>query len=298
MSAIKYDQGKLIKICAMENNMNHKMPTLFVSHGSPGLLIDQGPTFEFFKSLGKLFPRPQAILCISAHWWLAELTVTSNSQSKLIYDFYGFPKALYDIQYPSPGHHRLAHTVQEMLTQAGFACNLDENRGLDHGAWSPLNLIYPAADIPVIQLSLKTDFDLKSHFKVGQALEPLREQGILIFASGGVTHNLREFTQFDIDAPPQPYAKAFDNWLCQAIETADQDSVFNYQSKAPHAKRNHPTPEHLLPLLVSLGAGGKGINGQRLHQGFTYGILSMAAYGWGICSTKQSSALTPPCTPV
>jgi 4,5-DOPA dioxygenase extradiol len=262
--------------------MNNRMPTLFVSHGAPSLLVDQGPTFDFFNRLGGLFSRPKAILCVSAHWRLAQLAVTGNLQPSTIHDFYGFQNKLYEIQYPSPGNRPLAQMVQEMLIRAGLDCDIDESRGLDHGTWVPLKLMYPAADIPVIQLSLQTDLNSEYHFKIGQVLEPLSEQGVLILASGGATHNLRKFGRFEIDAPPQPYAKDFDSWLCEAIETADEDSLLKYQSKAPHATQNHPTAEHFLPLFVSLGAAGKGTKGKRLHHGFTYGILSMAAYGWGM----------------
>ena len=258
------------------------MPTIFVSHGAPSLLIDQDPTFDFLKKLGGLIPHAKAILCVSAHWESARPSVTGNPQPDTIHDYYGFAKELYEIQYSCPGDHKLAQTVQEMLIESGLDCNIDESRGIDHGAWVPLKLIYPSADIPVVQLSVQTALGANHHFKIGHVLQPLRDQGVLILGSGGATHNLREFGRFSIDAPGEAYAKDFDLWLCQSIQMADEENILEYRHKGPYVARNHPTDEHILPLFVPLGAGGAGTKGKRLHQGFTYGILSMAAYAWGV----------------
>lgn len=262
--------------------MTKRMPTIFVSHGSPSLLIDQDPAFHFFKKLGGLFLLPKAILCVSAHWESALPSVTGNPQPDTIHDYFEFPKELYDIQYSCPGDHELAQTIQEMLIESGLECVMDERRGIDHGTWVPLKLMYPSANIPVVQLSVQTALGPSHHLKVGHVLQPLRDQGVLILGSGGATHNLREFGKFAIDAPGEPYAKDFDTWLCQSIQMADEENILDYRHRAPSVAQNHPTDEHFLPLFVPLGAGGAGTKGKRLHRGFTYGILSMAAYAWGI----------------
>jgi 4,5-DOPA dioxygenase extradiol len=262
--------------------MIDSMPTIFVSHGAPSLLLNRNPTFYFFKQLGRLIPFPKAILCVSAHWETYNPSVTGNTQPETIHDFYGFPKALYDIQYPAPGDYQLAQTVREMLIGSGFECDVDEGRGLDHGTWVPLKLMYPSAEIPTIQLSLQTVAGPDHHLKIGRTLQPLRQHGVLILGSGAATHNLRELGRYPIDASPQPYADEFDAWLCESIQNAGEEDLLNYKKGAPSAARNHPTDEHFLPLFVPLGAGGKGTNGKQLHQGFTYGLFSMAAYAWGI----------------
>ncbi len=262
--------------------MADMLPTIFVSHGAPSLLLGQGPTFHFFEELGGTFPHPKAILCVSAHWESKRPAVTGSPQPITIHDFFGFPEQLYDIYYPASGDYHVARTVQQMLQESGIACDIDESRGLDHGTWVPLSLMYPAADIPVIQLSVQTSGGPDHHFQIGRVLQSLREQGVLIIGSGGATHNLREFGKFAVDALPEPYAMDFDKWLSDSIQNANRDDLLNYKNTAPGATRNHPTEEHFLPLFVPLGAGGDGAKGKQLHKGFTYGILSMAAYAWGL----------------
>jgi 4,5-DOPA dioxygenase extradiol len=262
--------------------MPNRMPTVFVSHGAPSLLLEQGPTYDFLQSLGGSLPRPKAVVCISAHWDTARPALTGHSAPDTVHDFYGFPAALYDVRYACPGDALLANGLRARLKESGLEVDIHPTRGLDHGAWVPLMLMYPDADIPVIQLSVQSAAGAEHHLNLGRALQPLRDQGVLILASGGATHNLREAGRFALDAPPPAYAREFDAWLSQAIQTADQAALLDYTNTAPHAVRNHPTAEHLLPLFVSLGAAGAGVKGQCLHHGYTYGILSMAAFAWGL----------------
>ncbi len=261
--------------------MSNRMPTLFVSHGAPSLLVDRGPVCDFFKQLGRILPRPKAILCVSAHWERHRLAASGSLRPGTIHDFYGFAEELYDMRYSCPGDPALAESVQKLMAAAGV-CDIDDKRGLDHGAWVPLTLMYPAADIPVVQLSLQKGAGTEQHLKIGRALAPLRAEGVLIMGSGSATHNLREFGSYPLDARPQPYAAEFEAWLFEAIRSAQTDDLINYRARAPHAVRNHPTEDHIWPLLVPLGAAGEGAMGQRLYDGFTYGILSMAAYAWGL----------------
>ncbi len=262
--------------------MTNTMPTVFVSHGAPSLLLEPGPSHTFLQSLGGLVPRPKAVVCISAHWDTTRPALTGHAAPDTVHDFYGFPAPLYDVRYPCPGDALLAAALRARLAQNGLEADIHATHGLDHGAWVPLTLMYPAADIPVIQLSVQTSDNAAHHLRLGRALQPLRDEGVLILASGGATHNLREAGRYALDAPPPAYASEFDAWLQQAVEAGDEAALLDYTHRAPHALRNHPTAEHLLPLFVALGAGGAGVTGRRLHHGYTYGILSMAAYAWGL----------------
>ncbi|MBZ5536361.1 MAG: dioxygenase [Acidobacteriia bacterium] len=259
--------------------MKTPLPTLFVSHGAPTLLIDPGPTRDFLKELGETLGRPRGILCVSAHWEASTPTVTLGPNPKTIHDFFGFPPELYEVSYPAPGDRQLAQGIIEMLKADGFAGKEDSERGLDHGAWVPLKLMFPEADVPVVQLSVQSGLGADHHLRMGKALQPLRKAGVLILGSGGATHNLREFQGQAIDVPPPDYVKDFETWLCQAVTEGREDALINYQINGPSARRNHPTPEHFLPLFVPLGAAG-GAQGRLLHRAFTYGILSMAAFAW------------------
>ncbi|MBI3774346.1 MAG: dioxygenase [Gammaproteobacteria bacterium] len=255
------------------------MPTIFVSHGAPTLVTDRGRTPDFLRALSQALPRPSAILCVSAHWETEQPMLTSSPAPPTIHDFFGFPQELYTLHYAAPGDPALALRAQTLLTAAGLHASLHPQRGLDHGAWVPLLLAFPQADIPVVQLSVQPQRDAAHHFALGRALRPLRDAGVLILASGGATHNLREFRGQAINTAPPDYVLAFDAWLTAAITRGDAAELLDYPAHAPHALRNHPTPEHFLPLLVALGAADSAV-GRALHEGFNYGILSMAAYAW------------------
>jgi 4,5-DOPA dioxygenase extradiol len=255
------------------------LPTLFLSHGAPDLPIREGAAVRFLRSLSQQLPLPQAILMVSAHWNAEPLLVSAAVQPRTIHDFSGFPASLYQLQYPAPGSPLLADRVVSLLTQAGLPCQLDPLRGLDHGAWIPLLLAYPLANIPVIQLSIQDRRDPDYHWQVGQALAPLRQEGVLIIGSGSATHNFDGFNE-NYDAPAPLWVQQFDDWLAQTIEQGDRKALLNYRQLAPYARENHPTAEHLLPLFVALGAAGMEATGRTLHRSYTYGAFSMAAYAF------------------
>ncbi|MCM0084141.1 dioxygenase [Geomonas sp. Red32] len=257
--------------------MSGKMPAIFISHGAPSLIIEDCPTRDFLRGLGKEIGRPKGIVSVSAHWTTTEPRVTINPHPGTIYDFGGFADELYTLVYPAPGDPLLAGKVLSLLGQEGIAGGKDSSRGYDHGAWAPLMLMYPEADIPVIQLSVQPHLAPDHHLAMGKALAPLREEGILILASGAATHNLRDFFGRALDEPPLPYASEFTEWLKDAVINNRRDELLDYQLRAPQAIRNHPTPEHFLPIFVAMGAGEKG---ELLHDGYTYGALSMAAFKW------------------
>ncbi|MDE2091685.1 MAG: dioxygenase [Gammaproteobacteria bacterium] len=246
------------------------LPSLFLSHGSPMLALDtNNPAHAFLTKLGKSLPTPKAVLVVSAHWETAAPRITDTAQPVTIHDFHGFPEPLYELRYPASGNHALAHQVAALLNQAA---DMDTIRGLDHGAWVPLLLMYPRAEIPVVQLSLQTPLGPAHHLKLGKALAPLRAQGVLIIGSGGATHNLREY--FHQGGDHHPY-EAFSAWLQVILTRGDHDALLDYRQRAPQAARNHPTEEHFLPLFVALGAGGS--RAVRLHHSFDR-TLCMDAY--------------------
>lgn len=257
--------------------MKNRIPSIFVSHGAPSLLYEPGPARDFLTTLGSSLERPQAILCVSAHWTTQSPMVTGTPTPSLMYDFGGFSDELYAATYPAPGNPVMAGKILHLLKEHGIDADTDMGRGLDHGAWVPLKLMYPAADIPVLQLSVQPHRSPAHHTALGQALRSLRDEGVLILASGSATHNLGDFFGRAIDAAPPEYVTAFDNWLRTSIESNDREALLDYQRTAPYATANHPTPEHFLPLFVALGAGG---TGRTLHRSHSFGVISMAAYAW------------------
>jgi len=255
-----------------------RWPALFVSHGSPTLPLEKSAATDFLRLLGPSLGRPEAILVVSAHWDTARPAVSAAEHPETIYDFYGFPPELYRLRYSAPGAPGLAKRAAGLLADAGMQPQVDPQRGLDHGAWTSLMLMYPQADIPVTQLSIQSRLGPAHHVRLGGALRPLREEGVLIFASGGATHNLRELRHQRGNPEPQPWVVEFNEWLARAVLSQNTGDLVGYRDRAPHAVRNHPTDEHLIPLFVAVGAGGPGAATQRLHSSISSGVISMDAY--------------------
>lgn len=251
------------------------LPSIFISHGSPMLALEPGASGSALTQLATSLAKPRAILLVSAHWETRDLRVTGASQPETLHDFGGFPAPLYQIQYPAPGAPALAAQVVELLAAAGLPAQIDPARPLDHGAWVPLSLMYPEADIPVVQLSLPTQLGPKLQTQIGQILSVLREQEVLLIGSGSITHNLGEL---DWRAGPEtvtPWAREFRDWMVEHLQANDQAALQDFLRQAPQARRNHPSIEHLLPLFFALGAGQQF---SLVHQGFTYGALGMDIY--------------------
>lgn len=248
---------------------------MFVSHGAPTLAIEDVPARHFLATLGNAIERPKAILAVSAHWETGAPMVNSVSVNATIHDFRGFPDELYRLRYPAPGSPKLAARVAELLGEAGIEVGVDESRGLDHGAWVPLLLAWPDADIPVVQLSVQTHAGPEHHLKLGRALEPLTREGVQIVASGSFTHDLSSWRS-TIDEPD--WVSGFADWMDRAIVEGRTDDLLAYRRQAPFAERNHPTEEHLLPLFVALGAAGADVWPKRLHSSVSHGVLRMDAY--------------------
>jgi 4,5-DOPA dioxygenase extradiol len=256
-------------------------PALFLSHGSPMLALTDSPARDFLLGLGRELGQPSAIVVASAHWETPIPTLNSVTRNTTIHDFYGFPPALFAMRYEPPGSPALAAKVAALLAEAGLPSAIDPSRGLDHGAWIPLSLMFPAATIPVIQLAIQSDRDPAHHLRLGVALAPLREENVLVIGSGSFTHNLSRLRRGETDAAQPPDVTAFADWFDAAITGQRTEDLLAYRSRAPYAVQQHPTDEHLLPLYVALGAGGENAVGTRLHSSAMYASLRMDAYAFG-----------------
>lgn len=257
-----------------------RLPTLFISHGSPALVIEESPARDFLQGFAAELGRPRAIVIASAHFMTSRPAVVVDERPGIIYDFGGFAPELRRMVYPAPGDPLVAIKTAGLLQSAGFAPAVVKDRGYDHGTWVPLMLLYPDADIPVVQLSVQPELSPAHHLMVGRALASLREENILVIGSGSATHNLQEFFHGDRDpdATVLDWVVAFDDWLAEKATAGAVDDLVDYRALAPHARDNHPSEEHILPLHVALGAAGDGARGRRVHASHRRGVLSMATY--------------------
>jgi 4,5-DOPA dioxygenase extradiol len=256
-----------------------RLPVLFVSHGSPMFALEAGETgpalTRWCQALRQRHPGLRGVVILSPHWMAHGVEVMAHAQPPTWHDFGGFPPALYRLQYPAPGAPVLAQQVQARLAQAGIAATLNPERPLDHGAWVPLMHLLPQADVPVVQLALPVDADARAVYALGQALQDLRSQGVLLVGSGSMTHNLREF--FGGERQAASYVVEFSRWVEQQVQAGAIDALLGWQQQAPHALRAHPTDEHFLPLYFALGAGA-GSTPHYLSREVMYGMLAMDAF--------------------
>jgi 4,5-DOPA dioxygenase extradiol len=250
------------------------LPAVFVSHGAPTLPFDDVPARDFLRGLGKTIGRPKAIVAVSAHWDTDAPETSAPPINDTIHDFRGFPRPLYDLKYPAPSDSLLAREIGGLMN--GLGARIDAHRGLDHGAWVPLMLMYPKADIPVVQLSVQSGRGAGHHIALGKKLAPLRGDDVLVLGSGGFVHNLGQIAP---PGSPEPqWSKDFAAWMDDKLIMRDDEALADYRARAPHAAQAHPTDEHLMPLLVAYGAGEKA---ERLHSSATFGALRMDAYSFG-----------------
>jgi 4,5-DOPA dioxygenase extradiol len=255
-------------------------PTLFLSHGSPMLVLTESPARDFLRGLGRELGKPSAIMVASAHWETRVPAFSSATPNTTIHDFSGFPAALYQMRYEPPGAPELAKKAAAILSEAAWQTAVNATRGLDHGAWVPLMLMYPEADIPVFQVSIQSPLDPAHHLRLGRLLARLREENVLIVGSGSFTHNLSLLRRDGTDAPQPPDVVAFADWLDAAITGGREEDLLNYRTRAPYAVEQHPTDEHLLPLNVAMGAAGENPVAERLHSSAMYSSLRMDAYAF------------------
>jgi len=253
------------------------MPAVFVSHGSPMAALQHGPYQEALAEFGRTV-KPRAIVAISAHWGSdTSISITGNERNATIPDFGGFPAALYELTYDAPGSPELAARIADLLRAGGWNAEVTQDRGLDHGVWIPLRLMYPAADIPVVELSIPLQFSPEELYQIGEALAPMRCEGVLILGSGGIVHNLRLVRFEDIHHPVETWAEEFDSWFHDAVQQNKLRDLFDFAETAPHAHLAVPTFEHFAPVFPVLGAGEAGTV-STICEGFEHGTISMRSF--------------------
>jgi 4,5-DOPA dioxygenase extradiol len=252
-----------------------KMPALFLGHGSPMNAIEDNPFSRSWQAIAAELPHPRAILCISAHWYTAGLRLNNAANPPMVYDMYGFPDELYRVAYPAPGAPELAAEAAALLGGA----SMDNSWGIDHGAWSVLRRLYPQADIPVLMLSVDRSADSAAHYRVGQALRPLRQQEVLILGSGNVVHNLSR-VRWDLDGG-LPWALDFDEYIRRAVTEGRHDDVIHYERAGESARLSVPTNDHYAPLLSVLGASEPDDAVTVRNAVCTLGSMSMTCYQFG-----------------
>lgn len=256
--------------------MTTRAPALFVGHGSPMNAIEDSPSARGWADIARRFERPRAIVAVSAHWVTKGVRVTSNAHPRTIHDFgRSFPQALFDVQYPAPGDPALAQKIVDLLTP--FGAQLDDTWGLDHGTWSVLRRMYPDADIPIVQLSLDPRRSPQEHFAIGQALLDLRDDSILILASGNIVHNLPAFFR---TKQLEPWVQEFDDFITGAAMTGDDAAVLSYASR-PDAHDAAPDWEHFFPVFYALGARRDGETPYIFNKHYDPGI-SMTGFAYGL----------------
>lgn len=261
-----------------------RQPVLFISHGAPTYALEPGNAGPQLTALGKTLDKPRAVLVISPHWTTQEAQVGATPRPETIHDFGGFDRALYQLGYPVSGAPEVAAGVRDLLSANGWSASLDEQRGLDHGAWIPLRHLFPKADVPTLQLSMPARLDGASAYQFGRALTALADQGVLIIGSGSLTHNLYEFRSAGGVEPA--YAREFVKWVREAVVTGDHERLQAALELAPHARQAHPTPEHFLPLLIAAGAAHGHGPVEVLDGGFAHGVLSMESYVFGATTVE------------
>jgi 4,5-DOPA dioxygenase extradiol len=277
--------------------MSTPQTPVFLSHGSPMTALEPREAGAFWQRLGPAIEaaagRPRAILAISAHSLTREPVLMAAARHATVHDFSGFPEPLYRLRYDAPGAPELAPRVATLVRDAGLPVHVSEEGGLDHGIWAPLRFVWPEADIPVLPLAFPPDWSPARLFALGQALAPLADEGVLVYGSGSITHNLRlvfSGGRPPVDAPEIAESAAFRDWFARRTAAADWPALLDYRRQAPHGVLMHPTDEHLLPFYIAAGAaGGPAPAARRIHASLTYGCLGMDAYAFG----RAAHALAP-----
>lgn len=262
-----------------------KAPVLFISHGAPTFAIEPGILGPKLNVLGSQLSAVKAVLVVSPHWQTRGVRVSIDATPETIHDFGGFPTKLYDLGYPAPGAPDVAAQAVQLLLDAGFTTATDKGRGLDHGAWVPLMHLLPQAQVPVFQVSMPYDLTAAQAVELGRTLAPLRAHGVLILASGSMTHNLGEFRSGV--AAGDRYVQEFANWVITAVRANAVHAVVHYRAEAPHAVRAHPSEEHFLPLLIAMGAQDIDEQATLIEGGIEHGMLSMDSFAWGLAPTAH-----------
>ena len=259
-----------------------RAPAVFVSHGSPMMAIEDGAWRRDLGAFGARIPRPRAVLVVSGHFESpGPVRVTASPSPPTIHDFGGFPEELYRIRYPAKGDPGLAALTARLLEETGFPARTDPERGLDHGAWVPLRSLYPAADVPVIEVSQPLRRNPEDALRMGAAFSRLRDEGVLLLGTGGIVHNLRRLDPSKADGEAVSWAREFDSWIAERLAAMDVAGLASYRSTAPHADLAVPTPDHFDPIFVVLGSARSGERAVTIHASFEYGTLSLRSFALG-----------------
>jgi 4,5-DOPA dioxygenase extradiol len=261
--------------------MNTHLPTLFVPHGAPTFALRPGRAGEAIATATKTLAQPRVVVIASAHWNTRVPTVGFAERPETIHDFHGFPEALYRLRYPATGCREAAEEVVAALGAGGFTVERDTGRGLDHGAWIALRMMFPEADVPVVPVSIQPHAGPEHAWRVGRSLASLVGRGFLVVGSGNLTHNLGDFRAADTATTEVPaYVRRFADWFADRLAAGEHATLLDYRRQAPDAVRAHPTEEHLLPLFVALGAAGDAPRAHRIHSGVADHVLAMDAYAF------------------
>ncbi len=257
-------------------------PGLFLSHGAPNMALHDSPVRRFMSGLGSKYPRPKAIVAVSAHFETKGPAVVTDASPGMIYDFRGFDPDLYEMQYPAPGHPELAGEIADAIEAAGMPVQRIPERGFDHGTWVPFSLAWPDADVPVVQVSIDPDATPEYHYRLGRALSEQPLRNVAVVGTGQITHNLRALfskgQDAELDQNIKGWVEDFLKWFDEKLEEGSVDELLDYRSPAPFAAENHPTDEHLLPIFVNMGAAGEQYRAKKIHDSVTYDWLAMNAY--------------------
>lgn len=252
------------------------VPALFIAHGMPTLVLETTPYTKCLRNLGLLLPKPKGIAIFSAHWENPVQLISNTTKWETLHDFFGFPDSLYELNYPASGDLVLSMEIERLLTGEGIRCELHHRKGLDHGVWSISRLLYPAADIPIVALSVNPKLVPEEQYRIGKALLSLRQEGIMIIGSGGTVHNLSKL-EWETEGA-ESWAVRFDHWLADKISVWDLEALFDYERRAPSAAKAAPSKEHLVPLFISMGSADQYQSARLLHQQYQYGTLSLSAW--------------------
>jgi 4,5-DOPA dioxygenase extradiol len=284
-------------MAGVSNRFMDTLPALYISHGSPMTALEPREAGAYMQALGPLiearFGRPRAVLAVSAHTMARRHVLLAGARHEAVYDFGGFPEALYRLRYDAPGAPVLAPRVAALLGEAGIPVETLDHSGLDHGIWTPLRYMFPQADVPILPLSFAPSDSPAHLMALGRALAPLADEGVLVVGSGSLTHNLRMVfgDAPAIDAPEIPQSAAFREWVLTRSRARDWPALLDYRRQAPHAALMHPTDEHWLPFYVAAGAGGADAVPERLHASLTFGCLAMDAYAFGPRAAELARAV-------
>jgi len=280
---------EIVTLCTMMKT-NH-LPTLFVPHGAPTFILEPGAAGAALAGVAQHLGKPQAVLMVSAHWDTVVPTLSVACRPETLHDFYGFPQALYSIRYPAPGAARWAMEARSLLEEAGFEVELDPKRGLDHGAWVPLKLMYPDASVPVLVMSVQSRLGAEHHYRLGRALAPLAATGVLVIGSGNLTHNLGHFGRVQGGVPA--YVTEFQRWVGEKLQSHDTAALLDYRAQCEVARQAHPTDEHWLPFYVALGAAGQAFDAELLYRGVEHQMLAMDSYAFWPADSSYSHERKP-----